>query len=165
MKLSLALLLLCTTLALAQTSKPKKSATPTAPEPFALNVFGETWEPGELRTCYTHIISIYLLICDDDKFVRLIAPYMTAGMSEKDAYREADITASTHSKTFLVQFSKLPWPLAPSDSNKKTTGSEPDFADAPRDSPNMVTWWNCSKEKTITCSFGFTAPMDKADKH
>jgi hypothetical protein len=165
MKLHLIVLLLCSSLALTQTTKPKKPATPTAPEPFAMNVFGETWEQGELRTCYTHIISTYLLICDDDKFVRLIAPYLTAGMSEKDAYREADIFASTHSKRFLVQFSKLPWPLSPPDPNRKNNGSEPDFANAPPDSSNLVTLWNCSKEKMITCSFGGTAPMEKAGKH
>jgi hypothetical protein len=142
---------------MAQKAPAKKPAKPVLPEPFAVNVFGDTWESGELRSCITYPNHLYLLVCDDDRFIKMVGTNMAAPMSAKDAFEEADTYATTHSKTFAVQFSKLPWALAPSDPNRKS--EEPVFVEGDPNASDMGTrtTWKCSKDKVITCTFSFTA--------
>jgi len=142
----LAVLLLCSGLALAQKNAPATPVKPAPPDPFAVNVFGGSWEAGELRACSTYWQFTDFLLCDDD----LHAKVRDATIQKGDPYHML-LSASIHSKRFVVQFSKLPWKLAPPDPDKKS--DEPVFANPDYRSPNMESRWDCSKEKMISCKF------------
>jgi len=161
MKLSMALLLLCMTLALAQISQPKKPATPAPPEPFSVRVYGAPWEPGELRSCSTYWHHSDFLLCDDETRDKILD---ITGRGGTAARIFTNIQTAPPSKKFLVQFSKLPWRLAPPNPDKNSdiplaTYPVPDaeqgpiFADPDPGSTNMESRWDCTKEKTITCKF------------
>jgi len=151
------ILLVCTALALAQKTPAKKPAQPAQPDPFTVDVFGDTWEPGELKSCNTYQNHLYLLVCDDVRFIKIVGTNMASGMSKKDAFEEADTFATTHSKRFSVQFSKLPWALAPPDPSRKLVGNGPAFVTGDPDADDMKTraTWECSKDKMITCKFSY----------
>jgi len=144
MRRSLAALLLFTAFASAQ-EPPKK---PAPPEPFAVDVSGAAWEPGELRTCSTYFLHPKFLLCDDDVRMKIL-----------DAIRQGNegriILAMKveHSKRFLVQFSQLPWRLATPDPDKPSDEPSPVFVAPTSGSRDLESQWDCSKEKTITCKF------------
>jgi hypothetical protein len=149
MKWLLALPLLCATVTLAQTTE--KPAKPTQPELFAVKyVFGAPWEPGELRTCSTYSNHPNFLLCDED--IRTAVAVGWTDHKKIDPERLLTMTIPD-GKRFLVQFSQLPWRLAPPDPDKPTDEPTPVFAEPDGRSRDMESQWDCSKEKTITCKF------------
>jgi hypothetical protein len=153
MKASLIALLFCH-LAFAQTTTAKKKDAPAPPEPFAVNVSGATWEPGELRTCSTFFNHPKFLLCDNDTRLAIVTGYRWTPSGQMESIDREKLIRSLEtdrSKRFLVQFSKLPWRLAQPDSR---TSDEPPpvFATPDGKSPDMESQWDCSKEKTITCN-------------
>jgi hypothetical protein len=128
------MLLVCASLALAQKTPPAK---PAAPKPSDQNVFVQSWDAGEIKFCSTYSHEESLLICDDKAFMSLAGDNAGAGMNTADAYTAALLFAMTHSKTFVVRFSKEPWPSS-------RLSIEP---------PDGLSLWKCSKDKTITCKF------------
>ena len=148
-KRSRALLLLCATFALAQTTE--KTAKPAPPEPFAVNVSGATWESGEMKTCSTYFNHPKFLLCNED--VRFAVTVGWMDHKEIDPERLIRTMDVEHSKRFLVQFSQLPWRLAQPDPDKQTDEPGPIFVAPTAGSRDMESRWDCSKDKTITCKF------------
>jgi len=154
MKQSLALMLLCVAFASAQTAD--KPAKPAPPEPFAVKyVFGAPWEPGELRTCSTYSNHTDFLLCDEDvrEAVLLGFRFKPGVGTEKVDPERLLVMTIPDGKRFLVQFSQLPWRLAPPDPDKQTDEPSPVFADPDGKSRDMESRWDCSKDKMITCKF------------
>jgi hypothetical protein len=145
MKLLSLVILLFAALALAQKAAPAK---PEQPEPFPVRVFGPPWEAGELRTCSTYWKFTDFLLCDDGVRDKILDATIQKGDPE---HLLIAIQTAPPSKKFLVQFSKLPWKLAPPDPDKKS--DEPVFANPDYRSANMESRWDCTKDKTITCKF------------
>ena len=145
MKHSLALLLLCATFALTQTTPTEKPAKPAQPEPFAVNVSGAPWESGEMRTCSTYFNHPKFLLCDDDVRTKIL-------LHPAESQTLIRTMSVEHSKRFFVQFSQLPWRLAQPDPDKPTDEPAPVFV-TPTSGRDMESQWDCSKEKTITCKF------------
>jgi hypothetical protein len=144
--------------ALAQTNASAKSDA--APEPCPTNVSGPVWESGELRTCSTFSNHPKFLLCDDELRTSIVVGYL----NNKPIDREELIvsTEAAHAKRFLVQFSRAAWKVSASDSAKaseKASNEPPKVIIAPKlpfskpDSPDQESRWDCSKEKTITCTF------------
>jgi hypothetical protein len=122
------------------TAAPK----PSGPKPSPENVYSNTWDAAEIKHCTTHSSQPTLLICDDGdiqwsgSFVNLHGNYVGAGSSKEEATKQAILFALTHSKTYVVKFSKTPWP---------TAKPKPD-------DPDKMTLWDCSKSTTlISCKF------------
>lgn len=107
------------------------------PAPKTENVYYQSWDSGEIKSCSTYSGEPFLLICDDTKldwnesFLNLIGKYAAAGSSEDDAYKKAFSFVSAHSKQFLVNFSEKPWP-------EPRTGRK-------------LAMWDCTKDSAITC--------------
>jgi len=174
MRQSLVVLVLCTTLGLAQKTPPTAPAKLTPPEPFSVRVYGGPWEPGELRTCSTYWHHSDFMLCDEDTRDRISIPPAlhpdgtVMSKNERETYPEhvfTSIQVVPPSKKFLVQFSKLPWRLASPNPDKNSDiplatypvpyaeTQTPTFADPDPGSSNMESRWDCTKEKTITCKF------------
>src|ERR1039458_911843 len=153
----LMLLLFCTALALAQKTTPTTPVKPAPPEPFSVRVYGGPWEPGELRTCSTYWHHSDFLLCDEDIREKVLE---ITGQSGTAARIFTNIQTAPPSKKFLIQFSKLPWRLAPPNPEKNSDTplatypipyaetQTPTFADPDPGSSNMESRWDCTKEKT-----------------
>jgi hypothetical protein len=110
------------------------------------NVYSDSWEAGEVKSCMTFSGHVGVIVCDGDKvawpgsFVNLLGNSVSVGTSEDQAYERALSEAIVSSKRFIVEFSDsygrdpTPWP-------KPQTGLK-------------KTLWDCSKEKIISCSLG-----------
>jgi len=121
-------------------SAQKVPAKTSAPKPSQETVYSNTWDTAEIKTCTTYSDHSHLLICDGDKmgwsesFLNLLGNNAGKGMSNEEAYHQAFAFALTHGKTFLVKFTKNPWP------NPARAGSK-------------MAAWDCAKDtKMITCS-------------
>jgi hypothetical protein len=141
MKIILFAVLLFGLSASAQTAAPPK---PSVPKPSQENVYSNTWDVAEIKSCTTHSSQFGLLICDHDKmqwpdsYVNLLGNYGGAGASKEEATKQAILFSLTHSKTYIVKFSKTPWP------NTKPKQNDPD----------KMTLWDCSKATAmISCKF------------
>ncbi len=131
-------------LALAAAMGQEKSATQNSStkerrtKPQSVNLYADSWDPGETKSCSTYSGAPTLLICADMKFIHLVGDNVAAGMSEDEAYHAAFSTATSQSKEFSSQFSTSddsdpePWP--------------------PPQTGRKLTTWRCSKDKTISCS-------------
>lgn len=117
-------------------------------------------DEGESKLCFTYLGTSYVgekaapivVVCngsDDlewkESFLNLLASHAGKGMSKEEMYRQSLTYAQVHSKTFSVSFSENPW--------RKPLPS----------SGLMMTRWNCTKDKTITCTRTEGAPVDIRD--
>jgi len=128
----------------AKASAPSKQMRRTKPE--SENVYSDSWDQGEIKSCVTFSGRPALLICDDSKsawpgsFINLLGNNIGAGKSEDQAYDRTFVEATVRSKQFLVEFldahgrDPAPWP-------EPQTGRK-------------MTSWDCTKEKVISCSLG-----------
>jgi hypothetical protein len=140
------LVLLVSASAIAQSATSKKPDVPAKPEAFAANVsVDQVWESGEMKTCSTFFNHPKFLLCNDDVRMQIL-------MHPEDASKIILSMFVEHSKRFMVQFSKLPWRLAPPDSDNPKDEPPPIFVTPDGKSPDLESQWDCSKEKTITCS-------------
>lgn len=110
------------------------------------NVYSDTWEAGEIKECTTCSDWADLLICDEAKtswpgaFVHLEGEMVLLGARKDKVKGLALAEAFTRSTRFMVEFSDshgrdpTPWPVS-------GTGRK-------------ETWWDCSKDKIISCSLG-----------
>jgi hypothetical protein len=121
-----------------QQSPGKKAGASAAGAAAHENTYFHAWDAGEQKTCTTFSDESHLLICDDSDlewggaFIHLIS--RNPDLSEDERYHEAFVYALAHSKTFIVRFSKNPWPT-------ETT-------------QRRMALWDCSKSATaITCKF------------
>jgi hypothetical protein len=94
------------------------SPKPSGPKPSQQNLYSNAWDAAEIKHCATHSEQMTLLICDDSDIqwprsvVNLLGDYVEAGSSKEEATKQAILFTLTHSKTYLVKFSKKPWPSA-----------------------------------------------------
>src|ERR1035441_4503646 len=128
--------LIVTILILTVPSHAQDKASPagkdsTVPEPKAQNVYYQSWDEGEVKSCSTYSGQPSLVECDGAKlawkeaFINLLGNYAAAGVEE--AHHRAFLYAIAHSKLFLISFSEEPWP-------KPQTGRK-------------EAMWNCTKDK------------------
>lgn len=103
------------------------------------NVYSDTWEPAEQKSCTTWSDQKYLLLCDDTRltwggsYINLLGANAQKGKDE--AHKSALLYAMTHAKTFTVHFSKEPWPKSGKPGSRQNL-------------------WDCSKTSTaIKCKF------------
>ncbi len=123
---------------LGQQSLGKKAGANSAGTAARENTYFHAWDAGEQKTCTTYSDESHLLICDDSDlewngaFIHLMSH--NPDLSEDERYQEAFNYALAHSKTFIVRFSKNPWPA-------ETT-------------KRRMALWDCSKNATaIICRF------------
>jgi hypothetical protein len=109
-------------------------------------VYSDQWDSGEVKNCFTYSGQPTLLVCDQSKMewkgalINMVGDNAASGMTADQAYHRAFVDAITKSKQFMVEFSDsygrdpTPWP-------KPQTGRK-------------MTSWDCTKDKTISCSLG-----------
>jgi hypothetical protein len=136
MKTFVLLAILMLPLPIYRQSKP----SPTAPKAEIENVYyHQSWDDGEVKDCLTYSGGSHLLACDidnvdwEDSFLNLVA--RNSGPSKVDAhgFHSAFVYSMTHSKKFPVRF--------PAEACPK-----------PQEGTKM-TFWKCTKEKSVTCKF------------
>jgi hypothetical protein len=124
------------------TAKPTpKSKQVRRTKPDTQNVYSDSWEAGEVKSCMTFSGHVGLIVCDGDKvawpgsFINMLGNSVAAGISEDQVYERALSEAMVRSKRFMVQFYDLyghdptPWP-------KPQTGLK-------------KTLWDCSKDRLL----------------
>jgi len=117
-------------------TKPPASAVPAAsPKQEVENVYSNSWDAGEIKSCSTYSGQPTLLICDQsniswkDSFINMLGD--NAKFGEDEAYRRAFALAISRSKQFMVSFSEDAWPMP--------------------QSGRKLALWQCKKDSEISC--------------